>query len=165
MGSPSGRGVVPGPSTYMGQWLRASLLNQVGLRNRLNTTLNNGKPGWNSDEPAVAELALELAAREYFGADYDVRAITELVTQLRARIRSVEPHPRLETEAVIRSALGEVGVVTSDISPQKKLSMQLRVLVLIKILLGWDEPKVDRVIVAAETTAIERGWHPPRLRG
>jgi hypothetical protein len=159
MGLPPGLG----PSTYMGQWLRAALLNQVDLRNRLNTSLNNGTPGWNEDEPAVVEMALELAAREYFGDDYDVRAITEFVTQLRARIRSVEPPPRLETEAVIRSALGEADIVTSDIHPPKKLSLQLRALVLIKILRAWDEPKVDRVIVAAETKAIERGWHPPRL--
>jgi hypothetical protein len=163
VGSSSGQGVVPGPSTYMGRWLRAALLNQVELRNRLNTTLNNGKPGWNSDEPAIMEAALELAAREYFGDDYDVRAITEFVTRLRARIRSVQPQPRLETEAVIRSALGEADVITSDIHPQKKLSIQLRVLALITVLLGWDEPKVDRVIVAAETKAIERGWNPPRL--
>jgi hypothetical protein len=159
MGLPPGLG----PSTYMGQWLRAALLNQVELRNRLNTTLNNGKPGWNEDEPAVVGVALVVAAREYFGDDYDVRAITEFVTHLRARIRSVEPHPRLETEAVIRSALGEADVITSDIHPRKKLSIQLRALVLIKILLGWDEPKVDQVIVAAETKAIERGWNPPRL--
>jgi hypothetical protein len=147
----------------MGQWLRAALLNQVELRNQLNTSLNNGKPGWNEDEPAVMAAAAELAAREYFGDEYDVRAITEFVSRLRARIHSVQAPPQLEMEALIRSALGETDVVVSDIRADKKYTHRLKIVVQIKILLGWDEPKVDRVIVAAETKAIERGWNPPRL--
>jgi hypothetical protein len=37
------------------------------------------------------EAACELAAREYFGGDYDVRAITSLVSQMRSKIHSAEP--------------------------------------------------------------------------
>ena len=65
----------------------------------LNPALNKGKPGWNDDEPAVAEATCELAVREYFGGDYDVRAITSFVSVMRFRIHSVAPlgswRPRL----------------------------------------------------------------------
>jgi hypothetical protein len=82
----------PGPSTAVGRWLRAGLLNQRELKDRLFRTLNSRKPtGWNDDEAAVVEAACELAAREYFGGDYDVRAITSLVSQMRSKIHSAEP--------------------------------------------------------------------------
>lgn len=61
--------LVSGPSTAVGVWLRASLLDQRELRRKLTTTLNNGKPGWNDDEPAVVEAACEIAVREFFGED------------------------------------------------------------------------------------------------
>jgi hypothetical protein len=162
MGSESGRGVVPGPSTYIGQWLRAALLDQRGLRNRLLPTLNNGKPGWNNDEPAVLEAAFELAMRQYFGEDYDVRAITEFVTRMRAGIHSTQPPRQLEMEALIRSALGEADVATSDINSGKKYTMRLTALGQAKIQLGWDEAAVDKVLVEAEDIASARGWNPPR---
>ena len=63
----SGQEVPAGPSTVVGKFLRAALLDQRELRRQLTTTLNNGKPGWNGDEPAVVEAACEIAVREYFG--------------------------------------------------------------------------------------------------
>jgi hypothetical protein len=151
-----------GPSTVVGRWLRAGLLNQRELRAKLDTALNNGKPGWNDDEPAVVEAACEIAAREYFGSDYDVRAITSLVSRLRSRFRSAEPPEQLVTEALIRSALGEADVVTADIEPVQKFRIRGWVTVEIRIRLGWDEAAVDQLIVAAEQMALERGWNPPR---
>jgi hypothetical protein len=145
----------------VGRWLRASLLNQNELRRQLTPTLNNGKSGWNDDEPAVVQAACELAVREYFGNDYDVRAITSFVSQMRAKIHSSEPPKQLDTEAVIRSALGETDVVTDDIKPGKKVAMQGLVLIQVTIHLGWDEVAVDRLIVEAERLAFERGWNPP----
>jgi hypothetical protein len=65
-------------------------------------------------------------------------------------------------EAVIRSALGEADVTTGDISPGQKFLMRGLVTVEVRIRLGWDEAAVDRLIVAAERTASERGWNPPR---
>jgi hypothetical protein len=153
----------PRPSTYVGRYLRAMLLNHVELRKRLNATLNNGQPGWNDDEPAVLEAAVELAMHETFGDDYDVRAVTEWVARFRAAIHSAEPPPKLEVEALVRSALGETDVVISDIRPYTRYVRRLTILARAKVQLGWDEPTVDRIIVAAETKAIERGWNPPRL--
>jgi hypothetical protein len=150
-----------GPSTVVGMWLRATLLDQRELAKRLNPALNNGKPGWNDDEPAVVESLCEMVVREYFGDDYDVRAITSFVSQMRSRIHSVAPPGQLETEAVIRSALGETDVVTDDIKPLQKYVIRISVLGLIRILLGWDEATVDQRIVEGERMAFERGWNPP----
>lgn len=150
-----------GPSTVVGGWLRATLLDQRELARRLNTALNNGKPGWNDDEPAVAEAMCELAVREYFGGDYDVRAITSFVSGMRSRIHSVAPPGQLETEAVIRSALGEADVVTDDIKPLQKYVIRNSVLIQARLLLGWDEATVDQRIAEGERVAFERGWNPP----
>jgi hypothetical protein len=150
-----------GPSTVVGAWLRATLLDQRELARRLNPALNKGKPGWNDDEPAVAEAMCEIAVREYFGGDYDVRAITSFVSGMRSRIHSVAPPGQLETEALIRSALGETDVVTDDIKPLQKFVIRISVLGLARILLDWDEATIDQRIVEGERVAFERGWNPP----
>jgi len=80
-----------GPSTVVGVWLRATLLDQRELTRQLNTTLNYGKPGWNDDQPAVVEALCEIAVREYFDVDYDVRAIAPFVSRMRSQIHSVAP--------------------------------------------------------------------------
>lgn len=153
------------PSTCVGRWLRAGLLDQRELRKQLNTTLNNGKPGWNDDEPAVVEAACEIAVRRFFGADYDVREITSFVSQVRSKIHSVEPPDQLRTEAMIRSALGESDVVTSDITAGQKFNIRVSVLGQAKLLLGLDAAAVDRLILEAERVAFERGWNPPLAAG
>jgi hypothetical protein len=150
-----------GPSTVVGRWLRAALLDQRELRRQLTTTLNYGKPGWNDDEPAVVEALCEIAVREYFGSDYEEQAITSFVSQMRSRIHSVEPPEQLATEAVIRSSLGEADVFADDIKSGRKYVIQISVLGQARIWLGWDEATVDQRIVEAERVAFERGWKPP----
>ena len=67
----------------------------------------------------------------------------------------------METEALIRSALGETDVVTDDIKPLRKLVIRASVLALARILLDWDEAAIDQRIVEGERVAFERGWNPP----
>jgi hypothetical protein len=150
-----------GPSTVIGRWLRAALLGQRELRIRLTPALNNGKPGWNDDEPAVLEAVCEIALREYFGGDYDVRAITSFVARMRSQIHSVESPDQLVTEALIRSSLGETDVFTDDVKSGQKYEIRISVLGQAKLLLGWDEATVDQRIVEGERVAFERGWNPP----
>jgi hypothetical protein len=137
------------------------LLNQRDLTKHLKTSLNYGKPGWNDDEPAVVEALCEIAVRQYFGVDYDVRAITSFVSQMRSQIHSVAPPEQLATEALIRSALGETDVATDDIKGGQKWVIQISVLTQVSLRLGWDEATVDQRIVEGERVAFERGWHPP----
>jgi hypothetical protein len=145
----------------MGRWLRANLLDQRELRDQLNSTLNGGKEGWNDDEPAVVEVACQLAVRRFFPADYDVRDVTAFVSELRLATGYDASLQQLKIEAVIRSALGETDVVTYDITPGQKYHMRIAVIAMVTQKLGFDEAGVDEMITEAERIAFERGWHPP----
>lgn len=136
-------------------------MRQPELREQLGLTLNGGKTGWNDDEPAVVEAACELAVRRFFPQDYDVRAITAFVSELRAATGNDPPVEQLKTEAVIRSALGEADVATGDITPGQKYLMRGRVTGLAVGKLGLNEAGIDQLITDAERVAFGRGWRPP----
>jgi hypothetical protein len=162
----SGRSKVP--RTCIGQWLRAALLCQQELAGKLSLKINGGtKAGWNNDdEPAVIEAAAELLFPRYFGASYDVRAVTAFAAEIRdGTAGSSRPLPQLEVEAVIRSALGESDVITNDITLNEKVRIYLIALVGTTTRLGIDTAAVARVIVEAEQMAFERGWNPPLADG
>lgn len=108
------------PRTYVGQWLLAGMLDQRAERQRLSRMLNNGKSGWNADEPAVVGFAFELAVRQLFPESVDVREITAFVRDLRSRVYSTAPPDQLGAEALIRDALEEP-VDISDITAGKYL--------------------------------------------
>jgi hypothetical protein len=150
------------PRTHAGRWLRAMHLGQWELRDSLRLTLNNGqKTGWNDDEPALVEAVLELSVRQYFGPDYDVRAVTDYVATLRAATRDNGTFPQLETEALIRAALGETDVDVSGISRGARLSIQGAAAVLATDRMGFGEAEMDQLITEAEQITFERGWRPP----
>jgi len=109
----------------------------------------------------VVEALCEIAVREYFDVDYDVRAITPFVSRMRSQIHSVAPPEQLATEALIRSALGETDVVTDDIKRLQKLLIRGSAATQVRLQLRWDEATVDQRIVEAERAAFERGWKPP----
>jgi len=150
-----------GQRTYIGQWLRAVLLRQTELRDRLHPKLNGGDKGWNDDEPAVVQAACELAVARFFGTSYDVRAITAFVAELREATANDPAYDQLKTEAVIRSALGEQDVDTAGITAGQKFSIRLMVLTLAFGKLGLSEANVDHLITDAEKIAVERGFDPP----
>jgi hypothetical protein len=156
------RPVSPGrPRTNVGQWLRAMLLRQPELRDRLRAELNGGKTkGWNDDEPAVVEAACELAVGRFFGASYDVRAVTEFVAVLREATDRDPRYDQLKTEAVIRAALGEKDVDTEGITPGQKYLIRCAVLTLVCGKLRLGEVDVDLLITEAEKIAFKRGWNP-----
>ena len=152
----------PKPRTLMGQWLRASVVEDIETRRRLSRKLNGGADGWNDDEPAVVEAACELAVRQFFGSSYDVRAITKFVSEVRGRVQGTQtPINQLETEAVIRSGLGERDVDISDLKRLSLLNIRTIVFVQICINLALDEQAADQLIAEAEHVAFERGWNPP----
>ena len=72
------------PRTYVGQWLLAGMLDQRTERQRLGRMLNNGRSGWNHDEPAVVGFAFEMAVRRLFPESVNVREITLFVEELRS---------------------------------------------------------------------------------
>jgi hypothetical protein len=99
--------------------------------------------------------------RQYFGPDYDVRAVTDYVATLRAATRDNGTFPQLETEALIRAALGETDVDVSGISRGARLSIQGPAAVLATDRMGFGEAEMDQLITEAEQITFERGWHPP----
>ena len=150
------------PRTYVGQWLRAILLRQYDLRDRLILKLNGGQEvGWNDDEPAVVEAACELSVRRYFGAPYDASAVTEFVRELREVTDDDVAFPQLKTEPVIRAALGEMDTAAGDIKRGEKYRIQLAAISLAQGSLGRDETVINELILDAERVAGERGWNPP----
>ena len=152
-----------GPRTCVGQWLRATLLLQRELRDRLRPKLNGGRQtGWNDDEPAVVEAACESAVARFFGASYDVRDIAAFAALLRQAAGNDPTYDQLKTEAVvIRLALGEPDVDTRGITPGQMFAIRGNVLAGVVGKLGLGEADVDQLITDAEKVAVERGWNPP----
>ncbi len=152
------------PRTYVGQLLRATLLHHVELRNELRGKLNNGKPGWNYDEPAVVELVCQRVLRLFFGKEYDVHDIAEFLDFVELAAAGDPPVDRLKTEILIREAIGEPGVEVKDISPAQKFVLQALMAGLAAFKLELVESIVDEIITDSERLAFERGWKPPLIR-
>src|SRR5260370_5574589 len=150
-----------GPRTYVGQWLLATMLNQSSERQRLSRMLNGGKSGWNYDEPAVVEVAFQMAVNRFFPKSVDVREVTALVADMRSRIHSTEPPDQLEAEALIRAALGDQDVVISDIQPMGVFNIHVAITAEAtrRFELGKDD--IERLVLESERIPFERGWNPP----
>ena len=145
----------------VGQWLLAGLLNQVEEREKLGRMLNGGKSGWNYDEPAVVEIACQLAARHYFGNGINVYVISAFVTELRGRIHSTTPPDQEKTEALLRHALGDRDVAVSHIAHLDMFYSQGAIFGQIVHKLGLKPTEIKELIIQAELQAFEQGWNPP----
>lgn len=149
------------PRTWAGQWLLAAILVQEAERQRLSRRLNKGKVGWNYDEPAVVEIACQLAVRRFFSESADVREITEFVRDLRSRLHDAPPPGQLETEALIRAALGDPDVMISDIDSGNTFNAYIAILGYICRKLVLSENDIRNLILESESMAFEQGWKPP----
>ena len=114
--------------------MRAGLLGQTELRKRLEDQLNGGEDGWNYDEPAVVEAACELAVRDFFPPDVDVREITQIALAMQAA--STRLPGALKIAAVIRAALGNADVGIDDINPPQLMHIRAAVVGYLFINLG-----------------------------
>lgn len=149
------------PRTVVGRWLLANLLHQQELQQKLSPMLNGGKAGWNNDEPAVVEVACQLTVGQYFRRDVDIREITAFAAEMRSKIYSVKPPGQLETEALIRLALGDPDVVIDNIVPLDIFTIQGTVTGQAVNKLGLTETDIRELVMKSERLAFERGWNPP----
>jgi hypothetical protein len=141
------------PRTYVGRWLRAGMLRQDELRDRLNTTQNG-------DEPGVVEAAHELVVRHYFGVTPDEGEILAIAGMLEVRTAQAKiPVSEHDVEAVIRSALQGSGA-PQGVHRSMLYLLRGHVIMLIAGLLQLAEPEVNALLREAERVAFERGWHP-----
>jgi hypothetical protein len=148
------------PRTYVGQWLLAGMLDQRAERQRLGRMLNNGRSGWNPDEPAVVGFAFEMAVRRLFPESVDVPEITLFVEELRSRVQRTSPPDQLEAEVLIRDALGEP-VDIGGISAGKIFTTHAAILGFAIQKLALGESDIKQLILESERIAFKQGWNPP----
>lgn len=109
------------------------------------------------DANSVTRAAFEVAVRRMWKPGVDVRKIVSFVDDLRATFS--EEIPALETQILIREALGE-DVSTSDIDLWREIVAKTSALAGIKDVMAWDERTVNAVLVEAEAIAAQRGYNP-----
>lgn len=152
----------PWPQTCVGQWLRAVLLGQHELRDRLKLRLNGGEPvGWNHDEPFVVRSVCKIAVRKLFPAGLDAEAATALVIDMRSRIHSSTPPAQHVCEAVIHEALRDPDVEHANVSDGELFHAEVAVVAIAVRTLGLDEAAIDEMIAEGERAAFAADWHPP----
>jgi hypothetical protein len=152
----------PWPQTCVGQWLRAVLLNQQELRDRLKLTLNGGEPaGWNYDEHFVVAAVCEIAVRKLFPAGLDVQAVTAFVTDMRSRIHSTTPPDQHVCETIIRDAFRDPDVDYTNVSAAAMFHAHAAIAAMAVRALDVDEAAIDAMIAEGERTALDAGRQPP----
>ena len=146
------------PHTLAGLWLRASALNQPEVRETLRLRMADFG-GWSVGDVELLRACLGAFAREFFTELYDVRQVGAFVTEIVSYFGATVPDP-LEMEAIIRAELGETDVEVDDISLRTVMMASSLAIVLVVRQNQIREVDVDRLIVAGEEMAAERGWRP-----
>jgi hypothetical protein len=152
------------PRTYVGQFLRAMILRDKELQEEMRRNLNGGNPGWNSDEPAVVELAGQRILRLLFVKEDAAYSSAEFLDLLELAAAGDPPIDRRKAEMLIREMIGEPNVEAKDIPRSQRFVLQGMMAPLAAFLLELDEGSVDEIIVDSERLAFERGWHPSLIR-
>jgi hypothetical protein len=140
----------------VGRWLSAGALSQQEVVEVLGKQIPSGEAGFR-DDAAVAEAAC-LAARRYFGADYDVRTVAEFARWLRDVWVGGFRLDVMQIEAVMRAALYERDIDLGGITAAALRKAQCVAASYICKLLEMDEPAVNALFAEAEAVAIGRGW-------
>jgi hypothetical protein len=137
----------------MGLHLRATMLRQ---KNRLQLHAEVKKHG-SKDSGVLVRTAFEVAVRRCFPSDIDLRVISALVQEMREAYG--QGVPVLETEAMIRAALGEA-VSTEDIGLPTQFAAMTFTLVALADKWDRDESIVNSVLVEAEEQVRQQGFDP-----
>jgi len=154
----AGPGASDLPRTNVGRWLRATMLDQRELRDKLAKTLNGRAQRWNYGEPAVVQAASELLARGCFGPvpnDEEVAWLAGLICRAVAEDRTVDAQT---AEAVITSALGSTDV--AEVPSDDRFVILTVLAGFLSTWLDLDQATVDKLLGEAERMAFERGAHP-----
>jgi hypothetical protein len=105
--------------------------------------------------PEFLSAAFQLAARKRFAYDEDIRNITDFIKELRYRF-GAENVPLMETEAMIRDALGE-DVSLDGIAYKKSLELKGLVFVGVADNLDLPDDEIDALITKAELIVDSQG--------
>ena len=105
--------------------------------------------------PSLAWAVLIAASRAYFGPQLDLREISAVVADMRAAFG--DGVPSLETDALIRLALGDEDVDTTGISEETMVRAATITVTSIADFWGQDEGKIFAIFERAEAMVRERG--------
>ncbi|WP_444950226.1 hypothetical protein [Micromonospora ureilytica] len=111
------------------------------------------KSGWGGGNQMIS-AAFAIAVNDHSSSAHSPTEVTRFVAETRTQFPGAESLPTLEMEALVRAALGEVGLI-DNLSPEIALKMQI--VFLGKLLQDRDptETQLEEFIADVERTAAE----------
>lgn len=109
------------------------------------------KLGWQGG-PQIIGAAFAIAVNRRFDSATDAREITRFVAETRSQYEEGGQLPALETEGLIRAALGEVELADS-IRPETALKVQIAIIGTLLQDANFTEPQLEEFIAEVEETA------------
>jgi hypothetical protein len=144
--------------TIVGQWLRALLLGQFKLRDRIIRRVDASV--WDRDAVAVLEAVFEIAVLRYFRPQPYEHQLDQFLTELHDTYPYERAPRRADIGALIRATLGESDVAVAHINGETRYTADALVVGLIVRKLSMTQAAIDDLILEGERTASERGWKP-----
>ena len=135
--------------TELTDLIRAIVRQDWGTVDQLTSALDDA--GWPGG-PQVIGAAFAIVANRRFRPGYDVREVTRFVAEIRDSYEDGRSLPALETEAIIRAALGEVDLADS-INVDEAIPAQIVVLGKLLHDENLSEEQLEGFIAEVRTTA------------
>lgn len=151
------------PRTWVGRWLRAAMLDQRDERDRLVAHLNGGSSaGWNDDEPAVVQAAIDLVLKRYFGPGHPDPAVLEELLDLVTSALTADKRPQdaKNAEVVINFSLGKDSHGVDEVARIHRFRLRAIVVALASEKMDLGDADVSALLREAERLAFERGFQP-----
>ncbi|MGI5215587.1 hypothetical protein [Plantactinospora sp. CA-290183] len=138
-----------GTRTELSDLIRAMARRDWGTADRLIIELD--KLGWQGG-PQVIGAAFAIAVNRKFDSTSDAREVARFVAQTRSQYEEGDQLPALETEGLIRAALGEVELADS-IQPATALKIQIAIIGKLLQDANLTEPQLEEFLADVEETA------------
>ncbi|WP_323373412.1 Holliday junction ATP-dependent DNA helicase RuvA [Plantactinospora alkalitolerans] len=138
-----------GTRTELSDLIRAMARRDWGTADRLILELD--KLGWQGG-PQVIGAAFAIAVNRRFESVSDARAITRFVAETRSQYEGGSQLSALETEGLIRAALGEVELADT-IKPDTALTIQITIIGALLQDANFTDPQLEEFIAEVEQAA------------
>lgn len=151
------------PKTNVGLWLEATLRRDDAEAERLLLTLNEGKQGWNDQEPGVVEAACDISVQRLFAMPPDSRMLNDFATEIHRKTAPSDPLEILTVsnlEGAVRHSL-DSSYPLAGLSQQRETILRLTIVGECVRMLNLRPEENTELVVAAESLAIRRGYSPP----
>ncbi|MFE0465557.1 hypothetical protein ACFW1A_40555 [Kitasatospora sp. NPDC058965] len=139
----------PDPRSVYGSWLLAGLLNQPDRRDYYEKVMRARISSGGIEQYTIAERVFQQCMAMLFRVDQPVRDISDFVAAARASLAHPELIGRLESEALVRYALGE-RVWLAGIEDRLAINAYMVLTVRVIRLKGLSPAQVRRLVTEAE---------------